>query len=70
MTDDQFRELRTLILDLGVKIEAQSLSIKALQKKITKLEADGNAPQEVPCIVVMPENIKDFLEKRLPPEAD
>lgn len=32
MSDDQFRELRTLILDLSVRIEELKLTVRSLQK--------------------------------------
>lgn len=38
MTDEHFRQLRTLILDLGVKIERQALEIRALKKAVQETE--------------------------------
>lgn len=38
MTDEQFRQLRTLILDLGVKIESQARELRALRKAVETTE--------------------------------
>lgn len=38
MSDDQFRQLRTLILDLGVKVEGLALSVRNLERRIDAFE--------------------------------
>ncbi|QQM29303.1 hypothetical protein JET14_13305 [Martelella lutilitoris] len=38
MTDEQFRQLKTMILDLGVKVEALALENRALRKAVETTE--------------------------------
>ena len=39
MTDEQFRALRTLILDVMVEIKDLAVAVRSLERRITSLEA-------------------------------
>jgi hypothetical protein len=39
MTDEQFRALRTLILDLKVEIKELSVTVRSLERRVASLEA-------------------------------
>jgi hypothetical protein len=47
MTDEQFRALRQLILDQGVKLEELSLTVRTLQRRIEELAAQETVPIEM-----------------------
>lgn len=48
MSDDQFRQLRTLILDQSVEIKGLAVTIRSLERKIVSLEAKvGNREPDI-----------------------
>lgn len=63
MTEEQFRALRTLILDQNVKIEALSAEVRRLRQVIENAEPvviDGNR--------ISSDDLQEFLRTRQPHE--
>lgn len=61
MTDEQFRALRTLILDQNVKIEALALEIRNLKRSIETTEVIQIGPDDIGDRVDMPEDVMKLL---------
>ncbi len=62
MTDEQFRALRTLILDQSVKIEALAMEIRALKKLVTSPpDVIYVTDEDVAEQADMPEDVKKLL---------
>ncbi|MCD1264532.1 hypothetical protein GR158_12290 [Shinella sp. AETb1-6] len=61
MTDEQFRALRTLILDQNVKIEALALEIRKLKRSIETTEVIQIGPDDIGDRVDMPDDVKRLL---------
>ncbi|MCZ7488187.1 hypothetical protein [Rhizobium rhizogenes] len=61
MDDKQFRELRTLILDLSVKVESLALAVRTLQRSV---ESGGDVeilPEDIGDPVDIPDDLKKFF---------
>ena len=62
MDDKQFRELRTLILDQNVKIEALTKEVRALREAVETTEVVYLGPEDMdPMPIDVPEDVKQFL---------
>jgi len=61
MDDKQFRELRTLILDQNVKIEALTKEVRALREAVETTEVVYLGPDDVAEPIDVPEDVKKFL---------
>ncbi|WP_107341709.1 hypothetical protein [Agrobacterium pusense] len=61
MDDKQFRELRTLILDQNVKIEALTMEVRALRAAVETTEIVYLGPDDVAEPIDVPEDVKQFL---------
>lgn len=61
MDDKQFRELRTLILEQGVKIAALTMEVRALKQAVETTEVVYLSPDDVGDPVDVPEDLKKFL---------
>lgn len=61
MTDEQFRALRTLILDQSVKIEELRLEVRALKEAQQKTEVVFLEPEDHCDRVDIPEDIRKLL---------
>ncbi len=61
MTDEQYRDLRQMILDQTVKIEALTLAVRSLQQAVETTEIAYMGPEDVAEPVDVPEDLKKFL---------
>lgn len=61
MTDEQFRALRTLILDQSVKIEALALEIRKLKQSIETTDVMQISPDDIGARVDIPADVKKLL---------
>lgn len=62
MTDEQFRALRTLILDQNVKIEALAMEVRSLKSLVTSPpEVIYLTPEDVAEKAEMPEDVRKLL---------
>lgn len=62
MDDKQFRELRTLILDQSVKIEALTMEVRALRAAVETTEFVYLGPDDMEAMPIdVPEDVKKFL---------
>lgn len=62
MTDEQFRALRTLILDQNVKIEALAMEVRSLKNLLTSPpEVIYLTPEDVAEKAEMPEDVRKLL---------
>lgn len=61
MTDEQFRALRTLILDQGVKIAALTLEVRALKQAVETTDVIYLSTEDIGEPVDIPEDLKKFL---------
>lgn len=61
MTDEQYRALRTLILDQGVKIAALTMEVRALKQAVETTEVVYLATEDIGEPVEVPEDLKKFL---------
>ncbi|MDO9417024.1 hypothetical protein [Pararhizobium sp.] len=70
MTDDQFRELRTLILDQKVEIKALAMTVRSLERRLNELAADPdlvNEMSEKPASVYITDELNDLIKTRSRP---
>lgn len=62
MDDKQFRELRTLIIDQSVKIEALTMEVRALRAAVETTEIVYLGPDDMGAMPIdVPEDVKRFL---------
>ena len=61
MTDEQFKALRTLILEQGVKIEALALAVRSLQRSVEATEVIALAPEDFAEAIDLPDDLKKFF---------
>jgi hypothetical protein len=62
MDDKHFRELRTLIHDQNVKIEALTIEVRALRKAVETTEIVYLGPDDMDAMPIdIPEDVKNFL---------
>jgi hypothetical protein len=62
MTDEEFRALRQLILDQGVKIEALALEVRALKRAFESTEIVYLCLEDVEVEQVdVPDDLKKFM---------
>lgn len=61
MTDEQFKALRTLILEQGVKIEALALAVRSLQRSVETTEVIAIAPEDFAEAIDLPDDLKKFF---------
>lgn len=61
MDDKQFRELRTLILEQGVKIEALALAVRSLQRSVETTEVIALSPEDFAESIDIPDDLKKFF---------
>lgn len=62
MDDKQFRELRTLILDQNVKIEALTMEVRALREAVETTEVVYLGPEDMDAMPIdVPQDVKQFL---------
>lgn len=68
MTDEQFRALRTLIKDQGVKIEELALTIRTLQRRIEELAVDHSEfnPSEMSSTILNNDEFEALIKTRQP----
>lgn len=63
MTDEQFRQLRTLILDQAMKIEALTLEVRALKGAVLDTEVVFVHPEDYADPVDIPVDIQKLLKR-------
>ena len=63
MTDEQFRELRTLLLEQNVKIAELSGEVRRLKKAIETTEVVVITPDDVGEPVDVPEDLRKFFPR-------
>ncbi|MFN3833400.1 MAG: hypothetical protein ACK4SQ_14335 [Allorhizobium sp.] len=61
MTDEQFKALRTLILEQGVKIEALALAVRSLQRSVETTEVIALTPEDFAEAIDLPDDLKKFF---------
>lgn len=61
MTDEQFRALKTLILDMQVEIKGLAVSIRAMDRRLVALEA---SMYEAEGEMITSEELVEFLAAR------
>lgn len=61
MTDDQFRELRTLILDQNAKIAVLALEVRKLKQAMETTEVMVFTPDDIGDRIDIPDDLKKFF---------
>jgi hypothetical protein len=72
MTNEEFRELRTLIKDQMVEIKALAIAVRALDRRLTSIESSLIRPSDVEYEVLGTEPFDELLRIRqsLAPHSD
>lgn len=63
MTEEQFRQLRTLILDQAVKIEGLAMEVRALKRAVETTEVVYLGPEDFGDPTDIPEDIRKLLDR-------